>query len=90
MCAYQPTAKAPPGIKIKFYDDLQDTINRISHNDVLVMLGDFNSRVGVLDTGNDLWQGVIDKHGLGEPNFVGEDFLEFCALNQFSIMNTWF
>ena len=26
----------------------------IPHNDILVMLGDFNARVGVLDTGNNL------------------------------------
>ena len=63
VCAYSSTAKAPPSIKLKFYD-LQDTINRIPHNDILVMLGDFNARVGVLDTGNNLWQGVIGKHGL--------------------------
>ena len=74
--------------KLKFYDDLQDTIDRIPHNDILVMLGDFNARVGVLDTGNNLWQGVIGKHGLSERNFVGKEFVEFCALNQFSIMNT--
>ena len=58
MCAFAPTAKAPPSIKIKFYDNLQDTIEKIPHNDILVMLGDFNVKVGVLDTGNDLWQGV--------------------------------
>ena len=78
----KPTAKAPPSIKIKFNDDLQDTVDRIPHHDILVMLGDFNARVGVLDTGYDLWQGVIGKHGLTECNFVGEEFLEFCALNQ--------
>ena len=89
VCAYEPMAKAPPSIKLKFYDDLQDTIDRIPHSDILVMLDDFNARVGVLDTGNDLWLGVVGKHGLSEGNFVGE-FLEFCALNQFSIMNTWF
>ena len=74
VCAYAPTAKTPPSIKLKFYGDLQDTMDRIPHNDILVMLGDFNARIGVLDTGND----------------VGEEFLEFCTLNQFSIMNTWF
>ena len=59
VCAYPPTAKASPRIKLKFYGDLQDTIDRIPHNDILVTLGDFNARVGVLDTGNDLWQGAI-------------------------------
>ena len=39
VCVYEPTAKAPPSIKLKFYDDLQDTIDRIPHNDILVMLG---------------------------------------------------
>ena len=74
VCAYAPTAKAPPSIKLKFYDYLKDSIDRIQHNDILVMLGDFNTRVGVLDTGNNLWQGVIWKHGLSECNFVGEEF----------------
>ena len=77
----KPTAKAPPSIKIKFNDDLQDTVDRIPHHDIFVMLGDFNARVGVLDTGNNLWQGVIGKHGLSERNLVGKEFLEFCALN---------
>ena len=48
---------------------------------VISMLGDFNARVGVLDTGKNLWQGVIGKHGLSEHNFGGEELLEFCALN---------
>ena len=89
MCGYAPTAEALPSIKIKFYNYLQDTIDKIPHNKILVMWGDFNARVGLLGIGNDLWQGVIGKHGLSEHNFVGEDFLEFCALNQFSNMNTW-
>ena len=53
-------------------------------------MGDFNTSVGVLDTGNNLLQCVIEKHGLSERIFVGKEFLEFCALNQFSIMDTWF
>ena len=36
---------------IKFYVNLQNTIGRILRNDILVMLGDFNARVGMLDTG---------------------------------------
>ena len=45
------------------------------------MLGDFIARVGELNTENNLWQGVIGKHGLSERYFVGEEFLEFCVLN---------
>ena len=74
VCAYAPTAKAAPSIKLKFYYDLQDTIDRIPHNDILVMLGDFNARVGVLDTGNNLWQGVIGKHGLSDVILWARNF----------------
>ena len=69
-----PQLRHLQALSSKFYDDLQDTINRIPRNDILVMLGDFNARVGMLDTGNNLWQGVIGKHGLSERNFVVEEF----------------
>lgn len=90
VCAYAPTAKAPPGIKEKFYSDLQDTIDKIPQNDVLVMLGDFNARVGVLEQGSDAWQRVLGRHGMHERNLAGVELLEFCAVNELSIMNTWF
>ena len=90
VCAYAPTAKATPGVKLKFYTDLQDTIDKVPHNDILVMLGDFNARVGTLDPRNDLWHGVLGRNGKSERNLAGEEFLEFCAANQFTIMNTWF
>ncbi|CAF4218130.1 unnamed protein product, partial [Rotaria magnacalcarata] len=30
----------------KFYSDLQDTINNVSTNDMLIIMGDLNARVG--------------------------------------------
>ena len=90
VCAYAPTAKAPPGIKQKFYSDLQDTIDKIPQNDILLMLGDFNVRVGVLELGSNAWRGVLGRHGKNERNSAGVELLEFCAVNELSIMNTWF
>ena len=53
ICVYASTAKAPPGNKQKFFFvDLQDTLDKIPHNDILVMLGDLNARVSVLDEGS--------------------------------------
>ena len=74
VCAYEPTGKATPSIKLKFNDDLQDIIDKIPQYNILVLLGYFNARVSVLDTENDLWQGVLWKHGLSELNFVGLEF----------------
>ena len=48
VSAYAPTARAPPAVRSKFSCELQDTLDRVGQNDVLVLLGDFNFRVGVL------------------------------------------
>ena len=89
LSAYAPTAKVTAGVKQKFYADLQDTIDNVPANDILILLGDFNARVGVLDH-NNLWSGVLVKYGLIERNIAGEELLGFCASNVLSIMNTWF
>ena len=71
-------------------DDLQDTVDAAPSTDVLMLLGDFNARVGSSKDDSDVWQDVRGKHGVGECNAAGERFLEFCAVNQLTIMNTWF
>ena len=90
ICVYAPTAKAPPGIKQNFFAELQDTLDKIPKSDILVVLGDFNARVGVLDQDSDLWRGILGRHGMIERNLAGHELLEFCAINNLSIMNTWF
>ena len=75
---YAQTAKAPP--EVKFCCELQDTLNKVTQKDVLVELGDFNARVGVLKPGEEEWRRVLGKHGLEERNQAGEEFTQFCAL----------
>ena len=69
-------------------EDLQDTVVKIPASDVLIVLGDFNARVGSSVAEDDLWTGVCGKHGVGACNEAGMKFLEFYAVNQFTIMNT--
>ena len=52
---YAPTVKAPPGIKQKFFEEFQDALDKIPESDILVVLGDFNARVGVLEQDSNLW-----------------------------------
>ena len=89
ISVYAPTAKAPPAIAHKFLDDLQDVVDRVPLTDVLMLMGDFNARVGS-GNNNDLWWGVRGRHGVGRFNEAGEGFLEFCARNELTIMNTQF
>lgn len=46
--------------------------------------------MGVLETGDALWSGVVGKHGISERNQAGEEFLQLCATNQLTVMNTWY
>jgi len=63
ICAYAPTAKAPTSVKSRFLEQLQDGI---PSSDFLVLVGDFNARVGVFNPQDDLWHGVVGKFGIEE------------------------
>ena len=88
VSVYTPTAKAPPAIVQKFMDDLRGVLDKIPTSDMLMLLGDFNTRVGSSGE-NDLWLGVHGRHGVVGCNEAGETFPEFYALHLFTIMNTW-
>ena len=90
VSAYAPTAKAPQGVKAKFIDELQDVLDRVPASDILIVLGDFNARVGKREGVSDVWRAVRGEHGIGSHNEAGLLFLEFCSVNNLSIMNTWF
>ena len=73
------------------YGDLQRCLSNIPKNDVIIVLGDFNARVGVgTGSADDVWQDVRGRFGVGNCNAAGERLLMWCATNQLSIMNTWF
>ena len=87
ISVYVPTFRSSVAVKKAFYEQLQDTLDGIPTSDFLLILGDFNGRVA---NDYDLWKGVIGTHGLAERNQAGEDLLQFCELNQLTILNTWF
>ena len=90
ISVYAPTTKATMNTKSKFYNDLQDTLDRIHQSDIVIILGDFNARVGSLDINDKNWQGTLGNFGTGQTNLAGKDLLQFCARNHLSIMNTCF
>ena len=54
VCVYAPTMKAPPGTKQKFFAELQGAHDKIPESGILVVLGDVNARLGVLDHDSNL------------------------------------
>ena len=51
------------GASEAFYDQLQSSLSSIPSSDLLVILGDFNARVG---SDFSSWNSVIGPHGIGE------------------------
>ena len=92
VSVYAPTFRSSAEEKERFYSDLQLTLDEVSQQDLLMLVGDFNARVGSEgpEGNRDVWSGVRGPHGVGEMNEAGRDLLSFCALNELAIMNTCF
>ena len=69
--------------KVKFYNDLDDFISATPRTDKLILLGDFNARVG---TDHPTGKGVIGPEGVGKCNSNGLLLLRKCA--EHDLLNT--
>ena len=84
---YDPTLVSDISVRVKFYTDLKNLVTKVPSDDKIIILGDFNARVGC---DADSWKGVLGKHGIGKRNDSGLLLLEFCTELQFTITNTLF
>ncbi|WP_374210040.1 hypothetical protein, partial [Thiolapillus sp.] len=87
LSVYAPTLQAETGVKEAFYRDLHNLLQQVDSKDKLLILGDFNARVG---RDFELWKGVLGRHGIGNCNDNGRLLLEFCSEHQLVITNTLF
>ena len=87
LSVYAPTLHAEIGVKEAFYRDLHDLLQQVDSKDNLLILGDFNARVG---RDFEVWKGVLDRHGIGNCNDNGRLLLEFCSEHQLVITDTLF
>ena len=83
--AYAPTSNAEEAEVERFYEDLQDLLELTPKNDVLFIIGSWNTKVGSQET-----PGVTGKFGLGIRNEAGQRLIEFCQENTLVVANTLF
>ena len=82
---YAPTSNAEETEVERFYEDLQDLLELTPRKDVLVIIGDWYTKVGSQET-----PGVTGKFGLGMQNEAGQRLIEFCQENTLVIASTLF
>ena len=77
----------PDDVKDKFYEEMKALISTVSQSDKLILLGDFNARVG---KDYHAWEGVLGHHGICKCNSNGLRLLKTCTAFGLIITNTLF
>ena len=70
-----------------FYSQLDTVLSEMRNEDKIILLGDFNAKVG---QDFNLWPGTIGKGGIGNSNQNGILLLTICAAHNLVITNTLF
>ncbi|CAF3323508.1 unnamed protein product [Rotaria sp. Silwood2] len=84
-----PTDKQMIESSEKFYNDLQDTLNKISTDDMIIIMGDLNARVGG-DQQQPTLNNCIGPFTVDKVNENGTRLMDFCMMNNIIISNTFF
>ena len=84
---YVPTSASSEEEIDAFYNDLDDAYKQCGSQEMVVVMGDLNAKVG---TEQDPQKVVVGKHGLGESNERGDLCVDWCTTHEQVIMNTWF
>ena len=69
-----------------FYETLQQEINNKDRQDILIISGDLNAKVGAKQNVEE--DGIVGNAGLGERNESGHLLVEFAMSNQLAIKKT--
>ncbi|GFO47642.1 craniofacial development protein 2-like [Plakobranchus ocellatus] len=79
---YAPTANSNDEDLDKFYNELDTAKTQCKFQDPLIIMGDFNAKVGTEKVDD-----TLGKHGLGIRNERGEKLIEWCQTNNIIVGN---
>ena len=88
ISVYAPTMTNPDENKQAFYNQLASVLSGIARTDKLLLIGDFNARIG---REHEKWPLVMGKHEIGKCNSSnGELLLALCSEFELIVTNTMF
>ena len=70
-----------------FYENLAAIIRNLPSKEQVVLLGDFNARVGA---DHDSWPSCFGQFGVGKISENGQRLLELCTFQDLCIKNSFF
>ena len=79
--------RSPEENKETFYSKLKGTLRNIPSTVKLLLIGDFNARIG---RENDKWPSALGRYGIGKCNSNGELLLALCTEFNLIVTNTMF
>ncbi|VDM03310.1 unnamed protein product [Schistocephalus solidus] len=86
ISAYAPPMTSSDAAKDEVFEVLHALLATLPKVDKLIVLGDFNTRVG---TDQAAWQGMLGPYGLGGFNDNGHLILRTCAVHRLLLTNTF-
>ena len=87
LSCYAPTLTSEENQKDAFYEQLHQALSGIDKDDKIILMGDFNARVGKEAS---VWDGAIGGNGVGKMNSNGLRLLTLCCEFNLTISNTIF
>ena len=82
---YMPTSDHTDEEIDEVYERLESLMNKTKNNEVNIVMGDWNAKVGKECDGE-----MVGSFGLGKRNEKGERLIEFAKKKKLCIANTWF
>ena len=82
-----PTEEADEEVKGVFYEEIQLVISRIPNNDLILIVGDYNAKIGKVVAYQNV-SGKYSLHNITSSN--GEKVCSLAEANQLMIMSTCF
>lgn len=89
VVVYAPTSTSTEDEVEDFHNLIDNILKSMPKRDITLLMGDLNAKVGSTLKDDHLRE-VLGKYGRGERNERGGRWLQFCADNSLTIMNTDF
>ena len=82
---YAPTTESSEEEVDEFYEELEEAWIQCKSQEVTLVMGDFNAKVG-----KGRFENVVGPYGLGDRNYRGERLISWSDANNLLLVNTWF